>query len=258
MRRAASLPILTYHSISGACGPTSIPSGVFRDQMALAADLGVKVVGLDFVRRWLAGEEALTGRSIAITFDDAFNDFDEAARPVLERYGFAATVFVPTSIVGGAENWSGANKPARPLMSWDAIKRLASGGVDFGSHTRTHCDLTAISAANLETELRGSRRDLEEAIGKPAPHFAPPYGRSNDAVRRAISKVYDLSVGVRLGEAQQGAPRFDLPRVEMHYFRDLERWRAFLEDGDAFYLRARAFARGAREFMRGGAKAYLR
>jgi peptidoglycan/xylan/chitin deacetylase (PgdA/CDA1 family) len=254
----ATIAILTYHSISDADGPTSIPRDVFREQMALVAELDVKVASLDVVRRWLAGEEGLAGRTIAITFDDAFRDFEDAAHPILKKHGFAATVFVPTAIVGGAENWAGANNPARPLMDWSAIKRLSADNIDFGSHTRTHCDLTAIEPAMVEKELRASRQELEQAVGKPAPHFAPPYGSSNDAVRRAIAGVYDLSVGVRLGEARKDSPLFDLPRIEMHYFRDMARWRAFLSDGDALYMAARGFARNVRALIGGGVKGYLR
>ena len=252
-----SLPILTYHSISNEPGPTSIAPEIFRAQMQAIAEAGVDVVSLAEVERWLAGNRPLERRTVAITFDDAFADFAETAFPVLQRLKFPATVFVPTAVVGGAENWAGANDDARPLMDWDEIRSLAGKGVSFGSHTRKHCDLTAISEAELDEELSASRRELEDRLGKAAPHFAPPYGRSNSAVRSAIARHYSLSVGVRLDEARRTSPACDLPRIEMFYYRDISRWRAFLGGRGGAYLQIRRAARGLRETLSGASRRRL-
>ena len=242
----ASAPILTYHSISDEPGPTSIPPAVFAAHMSAVAESGVIVVGLDAIERWLAGKERFARRTIAITFDDAFEDFAEAAFPILKKHGFRATVFAPTARLGGVEDWSGANASPRRLMDWTTVRALAADGVDFGSHARTHPDLTMLDAAALENELSGSRRELEDRIGRAAPHFAPPYGRSNAAVREAIGRHYLLSAGVRLGEARKSSPSFDLPRIEMHDYRNSGLWRGFLEGRGGVYLQARRAARNFR------------
>ena len=249
-----TLPILTYHSISNEPGPTSIAPETFRAQMEAIVEAGVDVVSLDEVENWIAGSRSLERRAVAITFDDAFRDFSDAAFPILDRLGFRATVFVPTAAVGGVENWTGANDNARRLMSWEEISALARKGVAFGSHTRTHADLTALSEAALDEELIASRQELERRLGKPAPHFAPPYGRSNPAVRAAIARGYSLSVGVRLDAARRSSPICDLPRIEMFYYRDISRWRAFLSGRGGAYLQVRRAARGLREMLSGASR----
>lgn len=246
-----TLPILTFHSISNEPGPTSISPETFRAQMEAVADAGTNVVGLDQVERWRAGEIDFEQRTIAITFDDAFRDFAEAAFPVLERLRFPATVFAPTSAVGGNENWIGANDNARPLMSWDEICALAARGVSFGSHTRRHCDLTTLHETDLDEELSASRYELEQRLGKSAPHFAPPYGRSNAKVREAIARHYALSVGVKLDEARRSSPIHDLPRIEMFYYRSPAKWRAFLAGRGRLYFHTRRAARALRETASG-------
>lgn len=246
-----SLPILTYHSISNEPGPTSIAPEIFRAQMDAVSEAGVDVVSLGEAESWLAGKLDFHRRTIAITFDDAFRDFATAAFPVLEEYGFPVTVFVPTSAVGGVETWAGANDDVRPLMSWEEIGALADKGVSFGSHTRRHCDLTTLGEAELDGELAASRSELEDRLGRPAPHFAPPYGRSSPAVRKAIARHYSLSVGVKLNEARRSSPIHDLPRIEMFYFRDARRWRAFLDGGGRTYFQARRAARALRETVSG-------
>lgn len=250
-RAVEKVAILTFHSISNEPGPTSIRPEIFRAQMDAIADAGVDVVGLDRVEQWHAGEADLSRRTVAITFDDAFKDFAEAAFPVLEKHKFPATVFVPASCVGTAECWSGANDNARALMDWGDIRALAEKGVSFGSHTMSHCDLTTIDSERLEVELKESRKAIEKALGRPAPHFAPPYGRSNEAVLDAIAQHYSLSVGVKFGEAQRSSPVHDLPRIEMFYYRDAGRWRDFLAGRGIAYFHARKTARAVRETLTG-------
>lgn len=241
--------ILTYHSISNEPGPTSIAPEIFAAQMQTVRHVGVDVAPLSHVEEWHAGKRDFKKRTIAITFDDAFRDFALNAFPILKKMGFPATVFVPTSVVGAKENWEGANSNPRSLMNWDEIRRLAAEGVSFGSHTRTHCDLTTLSSEALENELITSRRELEKSLGRPAPHFAPPYGRNNAAVREAIARHYSLSVGVSLNHATRVSPANDLPRIEMHYYRDIGRWRDFLEGRGETYFSIRRAARGVRSAL---------
>lgn len=252
MARSADIAaILTFHSISDEPGPTSIAPDIFAAQMTALADSAVDVVPLSAIEEWLNGARAFDAPAVAITFDDAFADFADNAFPVLKKFGFPATVFVPTGVVGGAENWGGANEKARALMDWAQIEALDKAGVSFGSHTQSHADLTTLDEAALEAELSASRNTLEAKLGRPAPHFAPPYGRSNEQVRKAIARRYGLSVGVRLGEVRRSSPIDDLPRIEMFYFGDIAQWRAFLNGEARLYFAMRRALRGVREMLRG-------
>lgn len=244
---AAPINILMYHSISDRSGPTSIPPAVFRTQMDLLAECGFRPVPLSELADWLAGGAPLPPRPVVITFDDGFADFAEHAAPVLVALGWAATVFLPTGRMGGPENWKGADTdPPRPLMSWDQVRRLADQGIEFGGHSVTHPDLTALSPADLEREVRQSGEDIGRRIGKVPTAFAPPYGASNAAVRGEIRKWYGVAVGTRLARVSRGCDRYDLPRIEMHYFRDPARWRSYLEGRGEWYFALRRSLRAAR------------
>ncbi len=243
----ASVPVLTYHSISDEPGPTSIPPAVFAEQMTAIIECGVTVLDLDQFLAWRKGELEVSQPSLAITFDDAFQDYADAAYPVMARLGFPSCVFAPSAAVGSSENWYGANERQRRLMDWATIKELSVGLASFGSHTRTHADLTKISGDALIREIADSKHELEDRLGKPVRHFAPPYGHSNKAARDEIARHYASSFGVTLGKAGRNAPIFDFPRIEMHYYRDLRRWRDFLSGGGAVYFEIRRAARGVRE-----------
>ncbi|MBK7284262.1 MAG: polysaccharide deacetylase family protein [Sphingomonadales bacterium] len=150
--------VLTYHSISDSGGPTSIPPSVFGMQMAALAAAGT------VARHWRNSLNGMRDRAmkardrrVLITFDDAFADFAEAAVPTLQQHGFSGLVFVPTQRLGRPESWDGANQPARPLMDWETVRRLAGEGMEFGGHSRTHADLTRLDPAASEGEIAGAR-----------------------------------------------------------------------------------------------------
>lgn len=235
------LDILMYHSISDRGGPTSIEPKVFEAQMSALSASGRPIIGLDEVAEgnWPDG-------AVVLTFDDAFQDFADAAWPVLQRFGLQAVVYVPTGRVGAAEDWVGALVPPRPLMNWDTIRHLAEQGVTFGNHSITHPDLTALDPRTLKRELEESKSILEQEIGRPVKHFAPPYGKSTAAVRNAIASGHATSVGTRLDRATRHSDMHDLPRLEMFYFRDTRHWHRHLDGKGGPYLSLRRGLRAIR------------
>jgi peptidoglycan/xylan/chitin deacetylase (PgdA/CDA1 family) len=237
--------VLTYHSISEAAGPTSIPPAVFANQMEVLAAMGRRSVRLSEFIDWHEGSNGVADDGVLITFDDAFEDFAQVAAPILQLHGFSALVFVPTRRLGHPEGWKGANKPARPLMNWATLRALAEDGIEFGGHSRTHADLTRLSAAEREDEIAGCAEDLSAGIGKPVESFAAPYGRVSPEVLAVIGRHYRVAFGTRLALPRRGQDRFDVPRIDMHYFRDSSHWAGLLE-GRRSYLRARQALRAVR------------
>lgn len=236
--------VLTYHSISEAGGPTSIPPGVFAMQMEVLAASGRRSLRLSEFIEWHAGG-AVADDGVLITFDDAFDDFAQVAVPILQRHGFSALVFVPTQRLGRPEGWLGTNDPPRPLMDWPTVRALAGDGIEFGGHSRTHADLTKLSAAEREDEIAGCGEDLSAQIGEPVEGFAAPYGRVSPEVIETIGRHYRVAFGTRLALPRRGQDRFDIPRIDMHYFRNRAHWAGLLE-GRMGYLRLRQALRAVR------------
>lgn len=251
-KTARTIPVLMYHSISDGPGPTCIPKDVFRAQMQAIARSGATVIPLARFAEWRLKNVSVPPRSVVITFDDGFLDFATNAHPILEEFGFPSTVFIPTQAMAAPEGWVGAASPARPLMDWPTVKKLSSRNVDFAPHSRTHADLSELSGEELEKQVAGSREDLHERIGVSARFFAPPYGRVNAEAMSVISRTFDLSVGVGLGEARMTSPAHDIPRIEMHYYRNPERLGSLIEGKGAGYLRWRQALRAIRRILSPG------
>ena len=243
----AVVDILMFHSIADALGPTAVAPAVFAAQMQALAQSGLAVISLDQLVAARHGGAALPPRSVILTFDDGFADFAAAAWPLLRDQGWPVCVYLPTGPVGGLENWRGQASPPRPLMGWDVIERLAGAGVTFGAHTVSHPDLLALDPAARRAELLQSRDTIATRLGRAPAHFAPPYGRSDAALRQMLAGLFDSSCGTRLGQAGAISDLHDLPRLEMFYFTDIARWRAHLAGRGAAYL---AWRRGLRR-MRG-------
>lgn len=214
--------ILTYHSIDDSGSPISVPMPAFRRQVEWLRSGRVQVVTIaDLVSR-PSGPDA-----VALTFDDGFTNF-AAAAPLLG--GLPVTLFVVTDHVGRTNEWGG--RPARgiptlPLLDWPALGSLAAEGVTLGAHTRTHPELSALTAAQLDDELAGSAERVRAETGQVVDTVAYPYGAVNAAVAAAAARQFRWGCTTALRLLGRAEARLELPRLDMYYYRrpgQLEAW----------------------------------
>jgi len=245
---ARAVPILTYHSLDDSGSVISVAPGAFRAHMRSLGDKGFSGIPLGRLLDAWEGRASLPRRPVVLTFDDAFRSFAEAARPVLEASGFGATVFAVAGRCGGTNDWPGqlARVPRLPLLSAAELRELAAAGFEIGSHGLTHAALDGLSPAEAEREVLGSKRALEDALGRPVEVLAYPYGRSGARVRSLAAAHYRASCGVDMAAARAVHDRHALPRIDVYYLR---RPRLFGTLGTPLgrgYLAARAWGRRLR------------
>jgi peptidoglycan/xylan/chitin deacetylase (PgdA/CDA1 family) len=145
-------------------------------------------------------------RTVALTFDDGYEDFYLNAFPVIEKYGYPATVFVVSDLAGKTNIWDEQSLGVRKrLMSWDQIRELSRQRISFGSHTRTHPFLTKIGKERAKEEIVGSKEIIEEQTGHPAETFCYPYGDCNADVREVVREAgYTVAVTTNRGSVRAG------------------------------------------------------
>ncbi|MFN7977696.1 MAG: polysaccharide deacetylase family protein [Vicinamibacterales bacterium] len=237
--------ILTYHSIDASGSPISIAPETFARHVAWLAGGAVQVESLTALRD--GGEVAADGRHrVAITFDDAFENFGTVAWPRLREAGLPVTLFVVTGHVGRTNVWGGRPSPgipALPLMTWDALAVAASEGVTIGAHTRTHPHLPDLTAAQVDEELAGSRDDLARHLGCQATTFAYPYGDVSPAATAAAARHFAASCTTDYRPVSAGDAPERLPRLDMGYF---QRADAMADWGTAAFVRRIAMRRALR------------
>lgn len=228
------LPILMYHRIAFD-GPASLARWRttperFEAQLDYLRREGWQGISMKRLRQALHEGAALPERSVMFTFDDATRDFCDHALPLLHRYGFPATLFVPVGHVGGAATWDDGHGEPAPLLDWDALRMLIHCDVSIGAHGVTHRPLTTLDAENVVRELAGGRFQLERELGSPIDAIAYPYGAFDQAIRNAAYDCdYRFGFTCLDGRVRQDADPMALFRREVPGDIGLDQFAALVE-----------------------------
>jgi peptidoglycan/xylan/chitin deacetylase (PgdA/CDA1 family) len=176
--REPSIPILMYHSVSDedesgvrAYFRTCTAPSVFAEQMANLHSHGYSTCTLTQALDSLRSRRQSTTRLVVITFDDGYTNFYRQAFPVLNRFGFSATVFLPTAYIGDHP----LQFKGRDCLTWTEVRELRNHGIVFGSHTVTHPQLRELNASAIDEEIVRSKKTIEERLGCTVDSFAYPY-----------------------------------------------------------------------------------
>ena len=245
------LPILMYHSISagGDAGRnayyrTCTAPSVFAEQMAFLARNGYQTIGMSEAIRRIGGAGRSTDKSVVITFDDGYGDFYTEAFPILCRFGYTATVFLPTAYIGQtAQRFNGAM-----CLAWSQARELQKAGIEFGSHTVTHPQLRMVGRTQLRDEVQHSRSNIEDELGCPVESFSYPYAFP-EADRSFVRQLRDIleeagyknGVSTIIGTASQTDDQLFLRRLPANSDDDLPLFSAKL-DGAYDWLHAFQYA----------------
>ena len=136
----SDLLVLCYHAVSPTWATAlSVLPDALEEQLAALTARGYR--GATF-------SDALGGardeRVVAFTFDDAYSSVLTLAKPILDRYGYPGTVYVPSNWPDsqlpmrwtGIEGWLGTeHEHELTPLSWAQLRELADASWEIGSHT---------------------------------------------------------------------------------------------------------------------------
>ncbi|MFF7716549.1 polysaccharide deacetylase family protein [Streptomyces sp. NPDC007988] len=203
-----AVPILMYHAIAHRPAPAthglSVAPGAFAEQMELLGERGfTPVTAAGLGRAWRLGEP-LPPRPVLITFDDGYEGVHRHALPVLDKLGFASTLFVSTGWLRGAHEEGGAPDT---MLDWGQVRELAAAGTEIGGHAHTHPQMDQLDDTRLRFEALHCREIIAGELGAAPLSFAYPYGYSSRRVRQAVRAAgfaQSLAVGNALARRRQG------------------------------------------------------
>ena len=192
------LPVLVYHNVGprrpGTNLSLTISAKQFERQIGWLAKRGYVAIRPADWLAWRNKAARLPEKPVLLTFDDAYADLTEHAFPILQRYGFTATVFVVTGHIGETNAWDQASGwGALQLMNSEQIHQWAAAGLEFAPHSRTHPDLRKLEANDLLSEIAGSGDDLGSVMNRQPRSFAYPYGRSDDNSAVAAGRYFECA-----------------------------------------------------------------
>jgi peptidoglycan/xylan/chitin deacetylase (PgdA/CDA1 family) len=212
--RQVPVPILMYHRINVIKPSTPAHSrglivhpADFARQMTWLDRRGYSTVTQRELFEALMCGRPLPPRPIMITFDDGYRDNFFKASPVLYRLGMRATAYVVTGRISGRD-------PS--FLTWPLLRALEARGIEIGSHTVAHRDMTSLSDARMLGDLVTSRRTLERGLGHAVPWLAYPFGSYDARVERIARRAgYLLAVTTRAGTVHSARRPLALPRLRV-------------------------------------------
>ena len=238
-RVAPGVPILMYHSIQepesigGPYYETSTSPAVFTRHMKFLSDHGYTAMTLDRAIRSL-GKAHGEARPVVLTFDDGCRSFCSTAVPIIQRFGFAATVFLIAGLTGERRH----RFHGQECMTWAEVREVQGCGMSIGSHTMTHPELASMKRCAIDEELGRSKQIIEDSVGTPVTSFSYPFAFPEadhalvayleDALRR---HGYENGVSTVIGTAGPADSRYFLPRIPVNTWDDLRLFQAKLEGG---------------------------
>lgn len=189
------LAILTYHAvitepmaISDSC---FIDAKSFQDQMQYIRKHFSVLPLSEAIDSCLGGR--LTSPSVAITFDDGYQNNYDVAFPVLRELGIPATIFLTTGYTDTDDTpwfcrlrYAFANTK-KQKMHWDGIRYdLRTPDEKAGTSSSLRARLKEKPFPRLMDELRGIVTELGDAPDRPVPAHSPYRMLSSGAIAEMV------------------------------------------------------------------------
>ena len=196
------LPVIMYHHVNSDDLPLSNSDVMMKAHLELISERYTTIFP----------GELITGRSICLTFDDAYYDFYYYIFPLLKQYNLKALLAVPCAFILDDTDIDSQQRLSlkhediyknysniAPFCTFEELREMVhSGHVMIASHSMNHVNLID-EGVDLEKEIFGSKVMLEEKIGCRVDSFVLPYGKYNDTAVELAREHY--SYVFRIGNA---------------------------------------------------------
>ncbi len=206
-----AVPVLAYGDIGGiSTEDKRLTRAAFRDQMQWLAAHGFSAITPDQLIDFMAFRGQLPRKAVLITADTEAQSFAEQALPVLDEYGFTATLFIASENLG------------RPgTLRWHQVRRLRADGFTIGCRGRNGRSLLRRKQGQsfetnfnwIASELRQAKKKVEAELGEPCRYLAYPEGRSSSLLAAMAASVgFSAAFNQMPGSTPFFADRFSIHR----------------------------------------------
>lgn len=241
-KRKQFITILMYHSISETSEDGIHPyfrintsPAIFAKHMRFLYENKYNIIPLNTIKTKIESEENADNKYVSITFDDGYRDFYIHAFPILRKFDFSATVFLPTAFIDNKET---SLKELKEHLSWNEIQELDRKEISFGSHTVNHPQLKFLNREAIEYEIRQSKKTIEDKLDKSVDLFSYPFAfpeedrKFTDYLRRTLRKHnYKCGVSTKIGTTSKKDDIYFLKRIPVNSCDDIPFFEAKLKGG---------------------------
>ncbi|NDV61737.1 polysaccharide deacetylase family protein [Puniceicoccales bacterium CK1056] len=204
-----SMPILFQRTVKSPQKPRVLMYHMVREHIPKARFNKMRVPPEDFVwqMKWLKedGWQFLSTRdlfgqwgkwpekSVAVTFDDGFEDNYRNAFPVLKELGIPFTLYLVNNrhdkdwSTNKKSHHSGGELKEEPKLSDSQVNEmLESGLLELGGHTIDHVNLLKEDTESQVEQIVGCARRLSETHHVEVPTFCYPFGLFDEESLRIV------------------------------------------------------------------------
>jgi len=213
------IPILNFHSIDDERSTISFSPHKFQRGLSKLHERGYRTLSLQQATHCIHQKVPFPQDSLIITFDDGFKTVYDQAFPALRRNDMSATVFL--TVGKNTVNHQSHRLPShegRPMLSWHEIREMQQQGIEFGAHTLTHPDLTRLPLEQVEVELSGSKRTIEDILGIEVGCFSYPHGRFSQSIYEIARNYFLCACSVKLDVVTLNSDLHALERIDAYYY----------------------------------------
>ena len=151
-------------------------------------------------------------KNIVLTFDDVTLNQLELAAPLLKKYNFKATFYVPFSFVGKTDLWNGGSEK---IMTIAELKSLDSDIIELGFHSFEHKKYSEMTSQQIEIDFKNCHNFINNAGLNIKNSLAYPYGNfpKKGLENKNFIKILNqnkIKFGLRIGNRINNFP-FDNP-----------------------------------------------
>ncbi len=183
----------------------------FEEQMNYLATHGYNVISLAQYVAYVEGKDKLPEKPIIITFDDGYLSNYQYAYPILQKYGFPATIFI--TVDENSKVFKDREKFDSPLTK-EQIKEISENNISIQSHAITHNHLSDLPDKETEYELAQSKVILEKLTGKPVDFLAIPGAFYSKKVKQIAKEVgYKAAFSGHKGTNSSASDLYSLRRI---------------------------------------------
>lgn len=212
------VPILMYHYIRDFNDPEdkigtnlSVSPINFEKQLKWLKDNGYQSINPSDLEKLNEGSfnfaQDKNPKYMIFTFDDGYRDAYTDAFPILKKFDFMGTFYIISDYV---------DRQNENYLTWTMIQEMSTSGMNIGSHTLTHPDLTKCTTDRVNRELIDSEKIIKEKIEKTITDFCYPSGKYNEEIISQIENAgYKTATTVKNGIADQNSSLFELPRIRV-------------------------------------------
>lgn len=198
---------------------SSISAEQFRAHVDELKTEGYNVISLPDIIRAVRAGETLPQKTVAITFDGAYQSTTANAFRLLDEAGFPYTVFFASDMADGGT-------PGH--LTWDQLKTLKKNKrVTLGILPAVYDHMAGNSDEQNAAIINKAVSKYREVFGTDAQFFAWPYGEYSAALKKQVEPYnFAAAFGQQSGIVFGGADFMALPRFTMtDNFGDIDRFR---------------------------------